>query len=161
MKRSYFSLVVSIVIVLGGALFLKDSLAGYSTIQEVGIITGMEKLDLSRELIVKVLAKTEEGFSFPYYLKKVTLIRIIMTTMCYRFVLFLLFFSTLYMPPSLSLSADSHRKTGIERLYRFQLAFRNSLAKVVPLNSRWLAGAAGAYKVSNQSLCLSHIVSQK
>jgi len=70
MKRSYFSLVASIVIVLGGALLSKDSLTEYSTIQEVGIITGMEKLDLSRDLIVRVPANSKKGFNFPYYLKK-------------------------------------------------------------------------------------------
>jgi len=68
MKRSYFSLAASIVIVLGGALLSKDSLAGYSTIQEVGIITGMEKLDLSRDLIVRVPANSKKGFNFHYYL---------------------------------------------------------------------------------------------
>jgi len=68
MKRSYFSLVASIVIVLGGALSFKESSAGYSTVKEVRITTGVVKLDLSEDSIVRVPANSEKGFDFPYYL---------------------------------------------------------------------------------------------
>lgn len=68
MKKSCFYLVASIVTVLGSALLSKDSMAGYSTIKEVRIITGMEKLDLSRNLLVRVPANSKKGFNFHYYL---------------------------------------------------------------------------------------------
>jgi hypothetical protein len=80
-----------------------------------------------------------------------------MTTICYCFVTVLYFFydfcnfliSSVSLPIHKVAQKDRHRKTTLV-LISFQ-----------KINSGWLAGIGGAYKVNNQSLCLSHIVSQK